>query len=51
MLKSILGVPEAYRIVALTPLGYGNETPDPRIEKTIKDIAFYNKWGTEMVFK
>lgn len=50
-LKSILDIPEAVRVVAISPLGYSNETPDERQKKSIKDITWHNKWDNEMVFK
>jgi nitroreductase len=50
-LKIILGIPQTIRIVAITPLGYSNEIPEPRNKKTIKDIAYLNKWDNELVFK
>jgi nitroreductase len=50
-LKQIFDIPELTRIVALSPLGYGDETPEPRKEKGIKDITYSNKWDSEMIFK
>jgi nitroreductase len=50
-LKSILDIPEHIRIVGITPLGYGNETPGERKKKSIKDITYHNKWDNELVFK
>lgn len=50
-LKSILNIPEPIRIIGITPLGYSDENPDSRNKKSIKDLTFYNKWDSEMVFK
>lgn len=50
-MKSILNIPQPVRIIALTPIGYSNETPEPRKKKTIKDITYHNKWDNELVFK
>lgn len=50
-LKSIFGIPENIRIVALSPLGYRDDKPQLRGEKSIKDITYHNKWDNEMVFK
>lgn len=50
-LKQALDIPEQIRVVALSPLGYGDETPEPREKKGIKDITFHNKWDNLMVFK
>jgi nitroreductase len=50
-MKTVLDVAEPMRIVAVTPLGYSDEVPGERTKKGIKDIAYHNKWDTEMVFK
>lgn len=50
-MKAILEIPELTRIVALSPLGYKDETPQPRKKKSIKDITYHNKWETELIFK
>ena len=41
----ILSVPEEYRVVAMTPLGYPAETKDPRPRKELNEIVHYDKWG------
>jgi nitroreductase len=43
----ILGVPEGYAVVAMTPLGYPDEEPNPRPRKEMAEIVFYNKFGGE----
>lgn len=50
-LKAILHIPEAMRVVGITPLGYGNEVPEDREKKSIKDITYHNGWDNELVFK
>ena len=40
----ILGLPEGYCFVAMTPLGYPAETKDPRPRKELSEIIFYDKW-------
>lgn len=50
-MKSILDIPEPIRIVGVSPLGYGNENPESRKKKSIKDITYHNKWENELVFK
>lgn len=42
--KDILGIPENVRVVAITPLGYPDETPSPRPRKTLEDIVCYDKY-------
>jgi len=41
----ILKVPEGYTVVALTPLGFPDETPDPRPRKPLNEIVFQNHFG------
>jgi len=43
----LLDVPDGYRVVVLTPLGYPAETKDPRPRKELPEIIFYDKWGTK----
>ena len=44
-IKEFLGVPEQYRIVAITPLGVPAEDPAPRPRKPLAEIAFDDTWG------
>ena len=41
----ILGVPEGFAVVAMTPLGYPDESPNPRPRKELAEIVFYDKFG------
>ncbi|MFH0847018.1 MAG: nitroreductase family protein [Chloroflexota bacterium] len=41
----ILGIPEGYAVVALTPLGYPDEKPEARPRKELNELVFYNKFG------
>jgi len=43
----ILGVPEGFAVVSMTPLGYPDEEPGPRPRKELSEIVFYDKFGTE----
>lgn len=43
-IREILPVPEKYRIVALTPLGYPEKQPAPRPRKGIEEIVHWEKW-------
>jgi nitroreductase len=43
----ILGVPEGYAVVAITPLGYPDEEPKARPRKELAEIVFYDKFGGE----
>lgn len=44
VVKETLGIPEEIRVVALTPLGYPDESPDPRPRRTLKEIKSKNGW-------
>ncbi len=43
----ILGVPEGFVVVSMTPLGYPDETPNPRPRKELAEIVFYDKFGVK----
>ena len=43
----ILNVPAGYTVVALTPLGYPDETPEARPRKALSEIVFYNQFGAQ----
>jgi nitroreductase len=43
----ILGVPEGFVVVSMTPLGYPDEAPNPRPRKELSEIVFYDKFGGE----
>jgi nitroreductase len=40
-------VPQGYAVVAMTPLGYPDEAPNPRPRKELTEIVFYDKFGFE----
>jgi nitroreductase len=42
--KSILNIPEGVRVLALTPLGYPDESPLPRGRKNLEEIVSYNSY-------
>jgi nitroreductase len=42
--KKLLNIPENMRVVALLPLGYPEEIPDPRPRKSIGEVVVYEKW-------
>jgi len=43
---TILGVPEGFCVVAITPLGYPDHQPGAVPRKELSDIIFYDKYGT-----
>jgi nitroreductase len=42
---SILGVPDSFCVVEMTPLGYPEYQPKPRPRKEMSEIVFYDKFG------
>ncbi len=42
--KSVLGVPDEVRVMAMTPLGWPAETPPPRGRKAREDIVSYERY-------
>jgi nitroreductase len=42
--KSILGIPQEVRVLALTPIGYPVEKPPSRRRKTLGEIISYEKY-------
>jgi len=43
---AILGVPQGFCVVAITPLGYPDQEPRLVSRKELADIVFYDKYGT-----
>ncbi len=44
---AIIGLPEGYQVVAMTPLGYPDEQPVGRPRKEFSEIVFYEKFGSK----
>ncbi len=42
--RSALGVPKDVRVVALAPLGYADETPEPRPRRSLGEIVHRDRW-------
>lgn len=42
--REILGIPEDVRVIALTPLGYPDETPDKTPRKNIEELVTFEKY-------
>ena len=42
---TILGIPEGFCVVSMTPLGYPDQAPNPRPRKELSEIVFYDKFG------
>ena len=42
--REILGIPEDVRVIALTPLGYPDETPERTPRKNLEDLTVFDKY-------
>lgn len=43
-IKKVLGIPEHVKVVAVTPLGYPDETPGPKARKPLSEIVHYDRF-------
>ncbi len=43
--EAILGVPQGYTVVEMTPLGYFDAQPEARPRKPLQEILYFNKYG------
>ena len=43
----ILEIPEGFRAVEMTPLGYPDYEPKPRPRKELSEIIFYDRYGVK----
>lgn len=44
VVKAALAIPDAIRVVGITPLGYPDQEPRPRPRKALSEIAFFDEW-------
>lgn len=42
--RELLNIPEGVEIVAMSPIGYPDESPKPRPRMPIEDVIHFNKW-------
>ncbi len=47
-LKEVLGVKGSNRVVAVTPIGYPDESPAARARKPLSEIAFIDSYGKKL---
>jgi nitroreductase len=47
LVKSLLDIPDKFRVIALTPLGVSDETPDSKDRKSLDDIVSWEKYGSK----
>lgn len=43
-LKNNLQIPDKFRVIGLTPLGYPEYQPNPRPRKKLSEITYYDSW-------
>ncbi len=43
----LLGIPEDRELIALIPIGYPAESPEPKPRREIGEITYYNKFGVK----
>jgi nitroreductase len=43
--EEVLGIPEGYAIVEMTPIGYPDEKPEARPRKPLKELLFRDSFG------
>ncbi|PLX80603.1 MAG: nitroreductase [Desulfuromonas sp.] len=43
-IKTVLGIPEPFKVVGVTPLGYPDQAPKPRPRKNLDEIVHHNRW-------
>ncbi len=44
-IKGVLGIPDHMRVLAVTPLGYSDETPGQTRRKSMDEIVHYERFG------
>ncbi|MEW5899183.1 MAG: nitroreductase family protein [Bacillota bacterium] len=47
-IKQDFGIPEPWRVVALTPLGYPDQDPPPRPRKPLREMVFAGCWSEDI---
>ena len=48
IIKTSFGIPEQWRVVAITPLGYPDQDPQPRPRKALAEMCFEGHWGNSV---
>jgi nitroreductase len=43
-IKKVLNIPGTIKVVAVTPLGYPAEKPEPKERKTLSEMVHHEKW-------
>lgn len=42
--RDVLGIPEDVRVIALTPIGYPDETPERTTRKNLEELVVYDRY-------
>ena len=43
-IRRVLHIPERVKVVAVSPLGYPDETPEPKVRKNLSEIVHYDRF-------
>ena len=44
-IREALAIPDEFRVIGITPLGYPDQEPKARPRKSLEEITFYDRWG------
>jgi nitroreductase len=47
LVRDLLDIPKHYKVVALTPIGEADETPQPKERKSLDSIVSWEKYGNK----
>ena len=42
--RKVLGIPDEIKVVAMTPLGYPADQPNPKVRKPLNELVRYEHW-------
>ena len=45
-IRNLLGIPDTYKVIAMTPLGYHDVTPDHKVRKSLEEIVSWGKYSS-----
>jgi nitroreductase len=47
LVKGLLDIPDNFKVIALTPIGFPDEKPAPKERKSLKTIVSWEKYGSK----
>jgi nitroreductase len=47
LIKSLLNIPDNFKVIAVVPLGVPDETPAPKERKSLDAIVSWEKYGSK----